>query len=62
MRAGAAAAADGQLRAVHLRAHLAMKAALTPEQFARYDRLRGYAGYAGNAAPRGGGHGAGGHG
>ena len=53
-----AAATEGQLRAVHLRAHLAMKAVLTPEQIARYDRLRGYAG---NAAPRDEGHGAGGH-
>jgi Spy/CpxP family protein refolding chaperone len=57
--AGEAAATEGQLRAVHLRAHLAMRAALTPEQVARYDRLRGYAGA---TAPRGGGHGAGGHG
>ena len=49
--AEAAAATEGQLRAVHLRAHLAMKAVLTPEQVARYDRLRGYAG---DAAPRDG--------
>lgn len=56
--AGAAAAMEGQLRAVHLRAHLAMKAILTPEQVARYDRLRGYAG---DTAPSGGGHGTGGH-
>ena len=32
----------GQLRAAHLRAHVAMRAALTPEQIAAYDRLRGY--------------------
>jgi Spy/CpxP family protein refolding chaperone len=56
--AGEAAATEGQLRAAHLRAHLAMKAALTPEQVARYDRLRGYAG---DTAPGDGGHGAGGH-
>ena len=56
--AGEAATTDGQLRAVHLRAHLAMKAVLTPEQVARYDRLRGYAG---DTAPRGGDHGAGDH-
>jgi Spy/CpxP family protein refolding chaperone len=53
-----AAATEGQLRAAHLRAHLAMKAALTPEQVARYDRLRGYAG---DTAPGDGGHGVGGH-
>ncbi|GIW07543.1 MAG: hypothetical protein KatS3mg060_2348 [Dehalococcoidia bacterium] len=52
------AATEGQLRAVHLRAHLATKAALTPEQVARYDRLRGYAD---TTAPHGGGHGAGRH-
>lgn len=57
--AGEAAATEGQLRAVHLRAHLAMKDALTPEQVARYDRLRGYAG---DTAPLGGRHGDGGHG
>jgi Spy/CpxP family protein refolding chaperone len=33
----------GQLRAVHLRAHLAQRAVLTPEQLHRYDTLRGYA-------------------
>ena len=33
----------GQLRAVHLRAHLAQRAILTPEQLHRYDELRGYA-------------------
>jgi Spy/CpxP family protein refolding chaperone len=32
----------GQLRAVHLRAHLAQKAILTPDQRRRYDALRGY--------------------
>lgn len=32
----------GQLRAVHLRAHLAQRAILTPEQLHRYDALRGY--------------------
>ncbi|MEP0546500.1 MAG: Spy/CpxP family protein refolding chaperone [Rhodothermales bacterium] len=36
------AEAQGQLRAVHLRAHVALRAALTPEQIAEYDRLRGY--------------------
>jgi Spy/CpxP family protein refolding chaperone len=33
---------QGQLRAVHLRAHLAQRAILTPEQVYRYDMLRGY--------------------
>ncbi len=34
------AALQGRLRWVHLEAHLAMAAALTPEQAARYDQLR----------------------
>jgi Spy/CpxP family protein refolding chaperone len=33
---------QGQLRAVHLLAHLGVAAALTPEQRKTYDRLRGY--------------------
>jgi Spy/CpxP family protein refolding chaperone len=33
---------QGQLRAVHLRAHLAQRTLLTPEQVRRYDTLRGY--------------------
>jgi Spy/CpxP family protein refolding chaperone len=33
------------LRAAHLRYHLAMIEALTPEQLRRYSELRGYAGY-----------------
>ncbi len=32
----------GQLRTVHLRAHLAQRAILTPAQLRRYDALRGY--------------------
>lgn len=40
---------SGQLRAVHLRAHLETRALLTPEQVAGYDRLRGYSG--GTPAP-----------
>jgi Spy/CpxP family protein refolding chaperone len=32
----------GQLRAVHLRAHVAQRLLLTPEQLHRYDVLRGY--------------------
>lgn len=38
------AALRGELRLVHLRAHLYTRAALTPEQLARYDEVRGYAG------------------
>jgi hypothetical protein len=34
---------EGDLRAVHLGAHLAMKEVLTVEQVRRYDELRGYA-------------------
>jgi Spy/CpxP family protein refolding chaperone len=33
---------QGRLRAAHLRAHLATRAALSAEQIQRYDRLRGY--------------------
>ena len=33
---------EGELRAVHLRAHVAMRDALTADQIATYDRLRGY--------------------
>lgn len=44
-------ALQGELRAVHLRAHLAQAALMTPEQRARYDHLRGYGGQ-----PQGGGH------
>jgi Spy/CpxP family protein refolding chaperone len=33
---------QGQLRTVHLRAHLAQRNVLTPEQLRRYDALRGY--------------------
>lgn len=39
---GEIGALNAQLRAVHLRAHVAMREALTPEQIAEYDRLRGY--------------------
>ncbi|MDA1257806.1 MAG: hypothetical protein O3C10_08190 [Chloroflexi bacterium] len=34
--------AEGQLRAIHLSAHLTMKEILTETQIAEYDRLRGY--------------------
>lgn len=37
-----AAEAKGRLRAVHLRAHIVTRSALTTEQVALYDRLRGY--------------------
>src|SRR5262245_46650235 len=41
---GAIATLQGELRAVHLEAHLAQRALLTLEQIARYDALRGYRG------------------
>ena len=41
---GAIATLQGELRAVHLEAHLAQHALLTPEQITRYDVLRGYRG------------------
>jgi Spy/CpxP family protein refolding chaperone len=33
---------QGQLRSVHLKAHIAQRNLLTPEQIRRYDMLRGY--------------------
>ncbi len=48
---GAIAATEGQLREVHLAAHLRMKALLTPAQVARYDELRGYAARGGTPTP-----------
>ncbi len=39
---GEIASVQGQLRAVHLIAHLQTKAVLTPHQVTRYDELRGY--------------------
>lgn len=44
-----AARLRGELRSVHLVAHLAMRDALTPDQRVAYDRLRGYA--RGHGAP-----------
>ena len=38
------AAVQSELRAVHLRAHLATRAVLSDEQVRRYNELRGYAG------------------
>ncbi len=49
-------ALEADLRRAHLAAHLEMRAMLTPEQVAAYDRLRGY------GSGQGGGHGGGGHG
>lgn len=39
-----------ELRAAHLRAHLAMRELLTEHQIAEYDRLRGYTGGQGHGA------------
>jgi Spy/CpxP family protein refolding chaperone len=33
---------QGEIRLIHLRAHIKMKRVLTPEQIAKYDQLRGY--------------------
>jgi hypothetical protein len=41
---GEIAGLQGELRATHLRAHLAMRRLLTAEQVGAYDRLRGYRG------------------
>jgi Spy/CpxP family protein refolding chaperone len=35
---------QGDLRAAHLAAHLEMRRLLSPQQIAKYDELRGYAG------------------
>ena len=48
-RTEAIGALQGRLRAVHLAAHLEMRAVLTGPQIATYDALRGYAD--GGAAP-----------
>ena len=42
-RVGRIAALQGDLRAVHLRAHLQTRALLSKQQIQRYDQLRGYA-------------------
>jgi Spy/CpxP family protein refolding chaperone len=42
-RVNAIAALQGELRAVHLEAHLAERSLLSPEQIARYNAARGYA-------------------
>lgn len=52
----AAGRAQGALRAVHLRWHLATSATLTPAQRVRYAELRGYAGGAPPAQGHGHGH------
>lgn len=39
----AASQAHGDLRGIHLRTHIKVKAELTPEQVMTYNRLRGYA-------------------
>ncbi len=48
----------GELRAVHLKAHLEMREILTPHQIYRYDELRGYQGSGGEHKHHGahGGH------
>ena len=43
---------QGELRAVHLKAHVATAAILQPDQIARYDELRGYG--SANSRPHGG--------
>lgn len=48
-------ALQGELRAVHLHAHLDQAAILGPEQLAAYERLRGYAAAAARQPAEGGG-------
>ncbi len=52
---GEVARLQGELRAVHLKAHLEMKQVLTAAQVAKYDALRGYSG-AGSASHEHAGH------
>jgi hypothetical protein len=47
-----AAAIQGELRAAHLRYHLAMVALLQPMQIAKYAELRGYTETSGAHAPK----------
>ena len=51
-------ALQGELRAVHLRAHLEMRQILSPHQIQKYDELRGYQGAGGEHRHQGhhGGH------
>jgi Spy/CpxP family protein refolding chaperone len=44
IQVNAIATLQGELRTVHLATHLAQRSLLTPEQIARYDEFRGYAG------------------
>jgi Spy/CpxP family protein refolding chaperone len=50
----AIATLQGELRTIHLEAHLAQRSLLTPEQIAQYDVLRGYRG---NSTPHDARHG-----
>lgn len=47
---------EGELRAVHLNAHLETRALLTRHQIVRYDELRGYGAEGGGAPHAHGGH------
>ncbi len=49
----AIAALQGELRFVHLRAHLELKTVLSAEQVRHYDRLRGYSGAKGHKSHQG---------
>ena len=54
---GEIGALTGELRAVHLAAHLETRRLLTPPQVAAYDRLRGYeAGHGGEGHGHGDAH------
>lgn len=55
--AGEIARMQGELRLVHLRAHLEMKRVLRPDQVKRYNEMRGY--HDSGESPQGRGHGGG---
>jgi hypothetical protein len=55
-KVAAIAALQGELRVVHLEAHLAQRSVLTPPQVAKYDALRGYRANATTPLDHGRGH------
>jgi Spy/CpxP family protein refolding chaperone len=56
LNVGEIARLQGELRVVHLRAHLEMKRVLSPHQIKRYDELRGYGGEGGEHQRKQHGH------
>jgi Spy/CpxP family protein refolding chaperone len=57
LKVGEIARLQGELRVVHLRAHVEVKRVLSPQQVKKYDELRGYAGGEGGHQHKQHGHG-----